>query len=1246
MTTSTTQPGRTAPIDEATRRQRRAADPGAAAWVSAHAGSGKTHVLVARVMRLMLEGTPPDRILCLTYTRAAAAEMKNRLFDRLGAWIPLDDAALRQRVAEDLGHTFRYAAGEDMAHARRLFARALETPGGLKIQTIHAFCERLLQAFPVEAGLPPGFEVMDELDARELLARAAARVLGGETTREDLAEAVDALSALLREEGFETLLHRLLREREILSRLQQDEGLLDAVSLVLAAHLGVDGQSGTQDELADWFAGLDEALVRHVTPLFAASRGKTDRNRLPHLQALLEAIETGDEAAAHAACTALFLKKDGGLQSRLFTKGVAEADPAAMKSWSEMAERFFALTERLKGHELLAANRALLTLARAVMAEYDRLKRRHGLYDYEDLIIRTRDLLNGQNVTSSWVLYRLDGGIDHVLIDEAQDTSPAQWEIIARLTEDFCTGESARNDGRVRTVFAVGDFKQSIYSFQGAEPAAFRRMREHFARCYEDARLDFVKEEMNVSFRTAPVILKAVDKVLERIDLGLGEERPEPHLPAWGDVPGVVEMWPVLAPEKEDGKDDDPWTPPRRLMPPERPQQLLARRIAATIRRLVDGRTPVHDRDAEGRFRPMRWGDVLVLVQRRSGFMDAIIAALKQAGIPVAGADRLKVTEHLAVKDLMALGRFLLDREDDLSLACVLKSPLLTRDDGRPFDDDDLMHLTFHAGSRQASLWQRLQRAAANGWPCTHAVHRLREWWRRAGFELPFDFFAGVLERDRGRRAFIERLGTEVEEPLDAFLDIARQYERDHPASLAGFLDFLETATPEIRREMEAGKDEVRVMTVHGAKGLEAPVVFLPDTCRKPEGGKEPIVRVPLAPPPPTDRTEGEPDRGEDAASSLPSEPGGGTEFPFWTGREDLRNAQAEALREAWMQRRMQEYWRLLYVAMTRARDRLYIAGALNQPLPDPDSRKKGKKPKDPLENTWYAAVRDALFPDGENDPHVVRDGEGHILCWRLQEGTPPPAATPAEGTGPAILPSWAHEPAPPAPGPSLWLAPSRLARLFAETGMEDDALQRDDETLARAAARARASQPASPLKGDPGRIETRRFERGVLIHRLLQHLPDLPVETRRNAAVRWLMAPPRRLAEEAAAALVDEALQVIENPECAPLFGPESRAEVPFAARLPLGDGGEMLVSGQIDRLVVTDDGIIVADYKTARPAPQRLEDVPEEYVRQLAVYVRAMETLWPGRPVRTALVWTATPKLMWIPQEMLAAAATPPPP
>jgi ATP-dependent helicase/nuclease subunit A len=1209
-------------IDEATRRQRRAADPGVAAWVSAHAGSGKTHVLVARVIRLMLEGAAPDRILCLTYTRAAAAEMKNRLFERLGAWIALDDNELRRRISEELGHAFRLAPGEDLGHARRLFARALETPGGLKIQTLHAFCERLLKAFPVEAGLPPGFEVMDELTARELLRRAMAGVLGGEGGDPSLAEEIDVLSAFMREEGFEDLLARLVGVRERLAPLREDRTLLDAVTEILAARLGVDTEKGAEALLAEWCEGLSMELLEALHGIIEEKGKNSDLKHLPHLRNALQALEKGEPERVCKALKNVFFTKAEKPRQRLLTKDAYEANPLVTAAWEQQAMAFMELQERLKGHDLLRANRAFLRVGLAVLDAYEELKRRQGLYDYEDLVIRTRRLLGEENVSSAWVLYRLDGGIDHVLIDEAQDTSPAQWEIVARLTEDFCAGESARNDGRVRTVFAVGDFKQSIYSFQGAEPAAFRRMREHFAQCYENARLDFVREDMNVSFRTAPVILRAVDKVLERIDMGLGDERLQPHLPAWPDVPGLVEMWPVLRPERDAEAQDDPWQPPRRLRPPERPQLRLARRIAAEIHRLVQTGTPVHDRSAKGRFRPMTWGDVLVLVQRRSGFMDAIVAALKQTGIPVAGADRLRVTDHLAVKDLMALGRFLMDREDDLSLACVLKSPLLQRDDSRPFDDGDLMRLAFMKGAWKSSLWSRLQAAARAGEPFGEAVERLRGWWRRAGFEPPFDFYAGVLERDRGRRDFIERLGTEVEEPLDAFLDLARQYEREHPASLAGFLDFLETANPEIRREMEGGKNEVRVMTVHGAKGLEAPVVILADTCRKPEAAREPVVRVALS---------GDSEDGDEATAS---------EIPFWTGNERLRNAAAEELRAAWLGRRRQEYWRLLYVAMTRARDRLYVCGALGGRSAEGNSRKDDRA--DPLEGTWYAAIRDALFPGGEEDPHVVRDRKGRILCWRLQEGEPPPAASMGISGGGARLPDWVDRPAPPARGPSVWLAPSRLARVLAADAGENGSLS-DGAALARAVAEARVMAPVSPLSGDPERVEARRFERGVLIHRLLQHLPELPAERRREAAVAWLVAPPRGLPSQVAEEVAEEVIRIIDDVRFSRLFGPDSRAEVPFAARIPVADGGHVLVSGQIDRLVVTEDEILVADYKTARPAPERIEDVPEEYVRQLAVYARALKTLWPGRRVRAVLIWTAGPSLMEIPAERLAAAAEP---
>ncbi len=1183
---------------EATARQVRASDPSGAAWVSAHAGSGKTHVLVNRVIRLLLLGTDPSRILCLTYTRAAAAEMKDRLFARLSRWIDKDDDALREAIRDEVGHDIRFP-DEPLGHARRLFARALETPGGLKVQTIHAFCEKLLQAFPVEAGLAPGFEVLDETMASELLARARAEVISRAADDARMQEALRILAGHAREESFDRLLSELLAHRRVLQRLRHDEKLREGWRTVLAERIGAEFGEDPQVRLNAWMGRLDRNFLRHVAGLIEQHGADGERKNKP--SKLYEVAGGGNRPHAEifAVLKELVLTQKGELRKKLLTDGVKEADPAAAEAYAELASEILRVDQALKASELLKANLALLDVGMAVMERYEALKRSGGFCDYDDLIARTLDLLSDDNVSSAWVLYRLDGGIDHVLVDEAQDTSPEQWEIIRLLTEEFCSGEGARDSAHPRTIFAVGDFKQSIYSFQGAEPAAFRIMRDRFRDCYSEARIDFVHEEMNISFRTAPAILKAVDKVLEKVDLGLREET-EPHLAVWSGAPGLVEMW---LPEfrSEDGERRDPWRAPRGLEPPDHPRMRLARRIARTIRDLVARRVPVRDSDVPGNFRPIRYGDVLVLLRHRAGLMDAIITALKQEGVPVAGADRLKVTDHLAVQDLMALGRFLLNREDDLSLACVLKSPLMRRDDGEPFDDDDLMRLCL-SGERRGSLWTRLRRATREGAPFTGAVERLEAWWRQAGFLPPYEFYAHLLARDGGRRAFLARMGAEAAEPLDVFLDMARSHEMDHPASLTGFLDFLETTEPELKREMEAGTDEVRVMTVHGAKGLEAPVVFLPDTCDRPEGRGGGIIRMAVHPDDPE-----------------------GPEMPLWTLREDFRSDEAAKRIDEWKDKQLREYYRLLYVAMTRARDRLYVGGLI------PKGRDRNGNLPQPHPESWYVAIRDALFPGGEDDPCALRDETGELIGWRLEEGAVPPVGH-SVPTMPeaAELPPWIHERPTAEAGPAAWLAPSRI---IAEEGTQEEE------------GRQQARQVLSPLGRDRHAGE-RRFARGVLVHRLLQHLPELPPEEWRRAALEWLMRPPHDLPEDEARALTEEVLGVMEDPRFAALFGPGSRAEAPFAARIRAEDGGRMLVSGQIDRLVVTDEEIIVADYKTARPAPERPEDVPREYLGQLAVYVRAMESLWPGRPVRAILVWTATPSLMEIPREMLRVVAAPPQP
>ncbi len=1213
------------PIEEATLRQLEAASPEIAAFVSAHAGSGKTHVLTGRVIRLLLEGVDPQRILCLTYTRAAAAEMKTRIFRRLSHWIDLDDDGLRQAIYDITGGSLRFDEMDSLVRARQLFARALETPGGLKVQTIHAFCERLLKAFPVEAGLPPGFEVLDEKGAHELITEARHMVLAGTAPIEEdrlarLKDDLTVLSLRLREESLDELLNELLAHRHRLQPFLENRSLVDAWRQVLDAKLGLDETTGAGADAArlretwwDQVRGKREALEALCVHL-DAYRQKTNTRLQGQLAALLSLVDDENVRACWDLSSDLFLTQKGQPRQRLLTADVIADHQELVDALFDLRDRFHDFVEQERGRVVRDANLALLNTGLAVMETYAALKQRMGVVDYDDLIARTLLLLDPERGDAAWVLYRLDGGIEHVLVDEAQDTSPQQWQIIKRLTEEFCAGSGryeAKSGHLPRTVFAVGDYKQSIYSFQGAEPEVFRKMEAYYHSCFAAAGLSFKSVEMSVSFRSAPVILKAVDAVLSQLDppliarSGGAQGR---HCSAWGDAPGIVEMW--LPEVVQSRKRRTLWHPPSSLHVRENARMRLARRMAQTIHQLISERVPV--REGPKTYRPVRYGDVLILLRSRSDFMETIISVLKQSGIPVAGADRLKLPDYLAVQDMLALLRFLANREDDLALACVLKSPLLKRDDDRSFDDDDLIVLSQRGRAEETSLWQRLQKAAQAGHPYAQAVAQLRSWWSEAGFLSPFAFLARVLGRDEGRRRFIERLGEEAAEPLDALLDMARAYEMEHGGAPAGFADWLEMAAPEIRRETDTDdsrRDEVRVMTVHGAKGLEASVVFLPDTCEDPlNKKKQKIIHVPIE------------ESGEQKA-----------EIPFWVLSEGDRNERSTRMFDDWQQRQLSEHHRLLYVAMTRARDRLYIAAAPSVGLRKEDSDASEEKQAMRIieslpPQSWYRIVQQALFPEGADSPHVVHDQNGRLTGWRMETGGKIHSmeSEDEESVSEDVLPEWVRRPVM-QPLSREWLAPSRALRPAGEEEDSTEAVHMGEKVL-------------SPLQ-EGRKKQAWLFGRGRNIHRLLELLPEIEPEEREERALAWLQRPPRALSRQEAQEIWTEVKRLLEDPALAALFGPEGRAEVPFAARIQTSEGMR-LVAGQIDRLAVKEREVIVADYKTMRPPPENIDVVPEEHIQQLALYAEAMRHLWPERTVRALLVYTAGPEVMEIPRERLRVA------
>jgi ATP-dependent helicase/nuclease subunit A len=1138
--------------------QARASDPSASAWVSANAGTGKTEVLVRRVLRLLLAGFEPQRILCLTYTKMAAAEMQNRLLGDLAAWATTDEGELGERLKRVLS---REPDGTELQAARRLFARTLEAKGGLKIFTIHAFCERLLQRFPLEAGVTPHFTVLEESEAVRLKAEAFDAVMAHAAAEREgpLGRALSRIVAVTGEDGFRKIIDVVLGERGAIARMiGLHGGVADwtrAEATSLKRLFGLD-EDVTEAKLTEDLANvLSDSEIDDVLASLDGELGPNDAKVKKRLASTRGT--TGD--ARIAGLTPIFLTEKGTPRKSIFTNTLSKEEPERCARLEEAKAEFAAL--HLQHAQLACAetSAAMLLLADAIQADYARAKEDEAALDYDDLILKTEALLSRAGA-AAWVLFKIDGGVDHILVDEAQDTNPEQWSIITRLAEEFFAG--AGRSEAVRTLFAVGDEKQSIYSFQGADPICFGGVGRTFRPKAATIGQVWNDVPLTLSFRSTEAVLKAVDAVFAQQiaakGLIFGGTGTIEHQAFRTGQAGIVELWPVVIQDKpEPAEAFEPW---KEGTAPPHAVDVLCRRIAKQIKAWLDNSELL---EAEGR--PIRRGDILILVRRREPFTAPMIRALKREKIAVAGADRMLLLQQLAVMDLIALADVLLMPDDDLSLAVVLKSPLLG------LNDDDLFDL---ARERKVSLWNVLHRKATDNPRYREAADLLNRWLARVDQIPPYEFILDLLgENDQEmRKRILSRLGPATAEALDEFLDLALAFDRESAPSLQGFINYLRTTEVEIKRDMEQKRDEVRIMTVHGAKGLQAPIVFLPDTCMAPRPQGAGIHRL---------KRHGHPEEEIDHIVW----PAGAVFEPI------------EAAKKTARQDDLEEHNRLLYVAMTRARDRLYICGWSNKEAPESAS--------------WYTLIetglRGLLTEDAGFDGDKVR---------RLQCPQTVPVKScdhdAAELEAPP-LPDWASSPAPPEP-PRELLTPSGLGALMGDP----------DGRFAEQTA-----------LGPKALASDRRFARGRLTHTLLQHLPQVPAADQERAARAFVAARGHDLSEDLREEIVNETLGIVQNPVFAPLFQPGSLGEVPIVARF-----GERELSGQIDRLAIDDDGILVLDYKTNRPPPNSPDEVASAYVAQLAAYRAALRELFRDRPLRAAIVWTDGPKLMEIPSTLLDRA------
>jgi ATP-dependent helicase/nuclease subunit A len=1146
--------------------QRIAADPAISAFVTANAGSGKTKTLIDRVARLLLAGSTPEAILCVTYTKAAAAEMQRRLFERLGEWCVTPDVKLREQLGALEGCDPTGFSHKDLSEARGLFAKALETPGGLKIQTIHAFCEKLLRRFPLEAGVSPGFQVMDD-SASAAIAQGALRQVAAYVTDHDdaFAQAYARFSVALDFASFEAMFATFESQRgaigEYLERVGGLQGAVEDVWRVCGFHYGA---SSVADVMAEAMAELDRDLWRSVADVLLNGT-KTDIKCAGQLRA----VATDPDADLDQALAALFTEKGAG------TPATWPAKTSGLKAHEHLRERLLAEQERLaEAREWLRAARVAedsadaLRLAALYVTSHQIEKDARGALDFADLIDRTRVLLT-EKVDAAWVLYKLDGGIDHILLDEAQDTAPEQWAILRALTSDFFAGEGAvrwraQHKGEdVRTLFVVGDEKQSIYSFQGADPQRLLAETQGYIAQITAADRIGKAVPLTMSYRSTVEVLSFVDALFSAPETRSGVPAPAGedvvrHQPFRVDHKGCVDLWPL---ERElPGEEREAWDAPLDAESEHGANRRLAEKIAVEIQALIARGDAVFDKETR-QWRPAHPGDILVLVRRRKALFEEVLRALKRRGVPVAGADRLSLSAHIVFDDLLALGRFCLFPDDDLTLAALLKSPFCG------LSDDDLYAL---AKGRPGTLWKAVNERAAEQ-PVWSAARDLLRWaLAESRRKQPFEFYALLLGRVddsvRSNRAkVLTRLGEEAAEALDEFLAQILAAEqrgvRDLEALVADFasLDIV------VKREMEGARQEVRVMTAHGSKGLEAPIVFLPETTMK--GGAR--------------------------GSPLMQTAEGG--FLWCASKANDCAASAEA-RERRQKKDDEEALRLYYVALTRARDRLVLCGRIDA------------RTKDENVGGWYAAAQAAFaHPDIEPGVREISDD------GRKRFGPDPMKAEAlASRLAPAQVPTpaWTLAPAAPETPAARYAAPSTL----------------EDE--------ARGSAP-SPLAAVSG---LGRYRRGEIIHRLLQLLPDIEPAARRTAAGR-LLAAERDLTDDQRTEMASAAFGVLEDDRFAAVFGPGSRAEVSVAGGAR-GLPSELRIAGRVDRLVVTPDRVLVVDYKTNRPSPDRIENADPAYLSQMAVYAAVLAEVFPDRPIEAAIVWTDGPKLMAVPEKVMAAA------
>lgn len=1077
--------------------QRSACNPNHSVWVSASAGSGKTKVLTDRVLNLLLSDTQPNKILCLTFTKAAAAEMSNRITKKLKEWTITETTELINELTQLRGIP---PTDKMILKARQLFVNVLETPGSMKIMTIHAFCQSVLNRFPIEAHISPQFNVIDDIRSSLLMKEA----INTTFLQTDFQSDIDMLSDYFQEKDIQTIFNNILKSESKFRDFFQEYPSSEQSKNKLKEKFNLEKYQSENDILIDYY--------------------EPQKNNCYTQEDILRIKTIYEE----------------------HKKNYLTADCSKIRSAKkcQVQEAFdvFDAMEKIKMLKTINLTVCVLRLIKQIIIRYEKLKNEHAYMDYGDLIEKTKQLLS-KNGMSQWVLYKMDEGINHILVDEAQDTNPDQWEIVRLFSEEFFAG-LGRETNVIRTIFVVGDKKQSIYSFQGADPSEFGRMQAYFKKKVTDSQHTFNIVPMNASFRSTQTVLDLVNYVLHSPKASKGVLAPTEkadHIAVRKNEPGLIEIWPLVQVEKKED-DDEIWPLPTKNKQ-ESAMVILANQIASKIKSFIDNKEELK---SEGR--PIEPKDIMILVGRRTGIVNELVRALKDKNIPVAGIDRLDLSTHIAIQDLLSIAKFALLPEDELNLAGVLKNPIIG------LSENKLMTLCTTRDKK--NLWLQIQQQESE------IANKLNKILNLADKMPVYEFFATILGALGGRKALIQRLGYDANEAIDEFLALTLSFEQDFTPSLQNFISWFQNRNNTIKRDMEQGEQNtVKIMTIHGSKGLQGNIVFMPDAQRLPNKSESFFW------------TDG---------------------LPIWVARSELKNS---ALKDIYEQKEIlseEEYHRLLYVALTRARDRLYICGWTNKKKKESQSETEKEK-KLPTSTTnekektmsWYDLVCQAL------PQHLQKNNNEIIRIESNNDFTPTEQKKKEQHIQSDLpLPEWAFKTAPTETPLSKPLMPSKII----------------------------SNEPQ--MESIIGTTQEEAFKRGIFLHKLIQYLPQIPVEKRKEIA---LKLKPTEID------IPKNFFDIFENKEFQILFNNNSIAEVPIA-----GIVGNRVVSGQIDRLVVTDKDVWIVDFKTNRQVPKNPSEVHSGYKTQLFAYKSLIKNIFSDKIIRTFLLWTETMTLMEMTEEI----------